>query len=261
MFGNFKSAGLTAVVVLLGSGVLLSQAPKSQQAPAGQPSPAAKPASASKSASPSSSSAAAKGTTAARACIGCELPVVLRENVVAGKTPVGTKVEARLVMATMTRGGVIPRDTLISGEVIESVAKSGNSPSRLAIRMDEAQWKNGSASFRFFLTAWFYPQVMMPPQNLTYGPPSPSKNPGGTDYTEPANPMSGQKWPPQHDTDNGMNTAAPASMISKERVLMKNVESERDSDGSVVLVSSHSNIKLNKTTTYVLSVNGLLAGK
>lgn len=173
----------------------------------------------------------------------------------------GTKVEARLVMATMTRGGVIPRDTVISGEVIESAAKSGNSPSRLAIRMDQAQWKNGSMSFRFFLTAWFYPPIILPQQNLSYGAPSPSKNPGGTDYTEPANPMSGQKWPPQHDDDNGMNAAAPASMISKERAPMKNVESTRGTDGSIVLISSHSNIRLNKSTTYVLAVGELLPGK
>jgi hypothetical protein len=254
MFHNSKFAGLTAFAILLNSLALFGQSPKTQQETRGGPASA----STSTSASPSAN---AKGMSTARACIGCELPVVLRENVVAGKTPVGTKVEARLVMATMTRGGVIPRDTLISGEVVESVAKSGNSPSRLAIRMDSAEWKNGSMSFRFFLTAWFYPPVLMPPQNLSYGPPSPSKNPGGTDYTEPANPMSGQKWPPQHDDDNGMNAAAPASMISKERVLMKNVESTRGPDGSVVLVSSHSNIKLNKSTTYVLGVNNLFAGK
>lgn len=247
MLRNFKFVGLAAVAVLLSSVVLLGQAAKSQQVSAAEPA--------------SSSSVAAKGTSVARTCIGCELPVVLRENVVAGKTPVGTRVEARLVMATMTRGGVIPRDTLISGEVIESVGKSDNSPSRLAIRMDSAQWKNGSASFQFYLTAWFYPPVLMPPQNLTYGAPSPSKNPGGTDYTEPANPMSGQKWPPQHNTDNGMNAAAPASLISKERVEMKNVEWARGSDGSIILVSSHSNIKLNKTTTYVVATNTLPAGK
>lgn len=249
MFRNFKFAG-SACVVLLGSIALLGQAPKTQQVPGAEPALASGP-----------RSSRGKVTSAARACIGCELPVVLRENVVAGKTPVGTKVEARLVMATMTRGGVIPRDTVISGEVIESAAKSGTSPSRLGIRMDSAEWKNGSMSFRFFLTAWFYPPVLMPPQNLSYGSPSLSKNPGGTDYTEPANPMSGQKWPPQHDEDNGMNAAAPASIISKERVLMKNVESTHGQDGSVVLVSSHSNIKLNKSTTYVLAVNELLPGK
>ena len=251
MFRNLKFAGLTAFAALLGSVVLLGQAPKTQQATAAQPA----------SASSSSSSSSGKGMSAARVCVGCELPIVLRQNVVAGKTPVGTKVEARLVMATMTRGGVIPRDTVISGEVIESVAKSGNSPSRLGIRMDSAQWKDGSASFNFYLTAWFYPPVLMPAPDLSYGPQGGNKNPGGTDYTEPANPMSGQRWPPQHDQDKSMDAAAPASIISNERVLMTNVQSARGPDGSVILVSSHSNIKLNKRTTYVIAVNGLLPGK
>ena len=251
MFRSFKVAGLTVFAVFIGSVVLIGQASKTQEAPAAQPA----------STSASSSSPSGKGMSAARACVGCEMPIVLRQNVVAGKTPVGTKVEARLVMATMTRGGVIPRGTVISGAVIESVAKSGNSPSRLGIRMDSAQWKDGSMSFNFYLTAWFYPPVLMPPPDLSYGPPSPSKNPGGTDYTEPANPMSGQKWPPQHDQDKSMDAAAPASMISNQRVLMSNAQSTRAADGSVILVSSHSNIKLNKRTTYVIAVNGLLPGK
>jgi hypothetical protein len=39
---------------------------------------------------------------------------------------------------------------------------------------------------------------------------------------------------------------------------MKNVESDRSSDGAVALTSTHSNIKLDKTTTYVLAVGDLL---
>jgi hypothetical protein len=42
---------------------------------------------------------------------------------------------------------------------------------------------------------------------------------------------------------------------------MKNVKSASGGDGSVVLVSSRSNIKLNKVTTYVLAINELLPGK
>lgn len=197
-------------------------------------------------------------------CIGCELPVVLRENVVAGKTAVGTKVEAKLVLATMLKGGVIPRDALISGEVIESVAKKDGHPSRLSIRMDSAQWKNGSAKFKVYLTAWFYPAAAMAPQDLSYRPidaQNGNKNPGGTDYTEPRNPMSQQKWPPQHDADNGMDAAAPASSVSHDRVVMKNVESTRNNDGSVELVSDKSNIRLDKLTTYVLAADGLMPGK
>jgi hypothetical protein len=74
-----------------------------------------------------------------------EFPVVMRQSVDAGKTAVGTKVQAKLVAATLLNGVVVPRDAVLSGEVTESVAKSKTDPSRLAIRMDTAQWKKGSA--------------------------------------------------------------------------------------------------------------------
>src|SRR5207245_2131370 len=72
-----------------------------------------------------------------------EFPVVMKQEVTAGKTPVGTKVEAKLSVATLVDGTVFPKNTVFSGEVTESVAKSENSASRVAIRMDSAQWKNG----------------------------------------------------------------------------------------------------------------------
>lgn len=196
--------------------------------------------------------------------MGCELPVILRENVVAGKTPAGTRVEAKLVVATLLKGGVIPRGALLSGEVIESVARKDGQPSRLSIRMDSAQWKNGLAKFKVYLTAWYYPLAPMAPQDLSYRPldaQNSNKNPGGTDYTEPRNPMSQQKWPPQQNTDNGMNAATPASTVSHDRVVMKNVESARNKDGSVELVSQKNNIKLDKLTTYVLAADELMPGK
>ena len=68
-----------------------------------------------------------------------ELPVIMRQNVAAGTTPVGTKVQARLAVATLVDGVVVPRDAVLSGEVTESVAKSAIDPSRLAIRMDSAR--------------------------------------------------------------------------------------------------------------------------
>jgi hypothetical protein len=58
-----------------------------------------------------------------------------------------------------------------------------------------------------------------------------------------------------------MNTSAPGTVIAKERVLMKNVEATRDADGSIVLVSSRSSIKLSKVTAYVLAVDESLPGK
>ena len=140
MFRKIKAAGPAACAIVLGSAVLLGQVPKAQKVPGA-----------------GASSLADTGTSAADGCVECELPIVLRQTVEAGKTAVGTKVEARLVMATMINGAVLPRGAVISGEVTESVAKSNNSPSRLAIRMDSAQWKNGEAKFKVYLTAWYYP--------------------------------------------------------------------------------------------------------
>jgi len=244
MSHKIKAAGLAACAIVLGSAVLLAQAPKDQKvAEAGASSPAD------------------TGTRTAHGCVECELPITLRQTVEAGKTPVGTKVEARLVMGTMIEGGVLPRGAVILGEVIESVAKSENSPSRLAICMDSAQWKNGGAKFRVFVTAWYYPPAPMAPPDLSYVPPGEKRNWGGVDptvdTTDPPNPA--QKLSTQQD--NGMNAGAPASIISKKRVLMKNIKSASGADGSVVLVSSRSNIKLNKVTTYVLAINELLPGK
>jgi hypothetical protein len=240
MFRKIKAAGPAACVIVLGSAVLLGQAPEVPRAEA---------------------SPVDTATSSADGCVECELPIVLRQTVEAGKTAVGTKVEARLVMATMIKGRVLPRAAIISGEVIESVAKSGNSPSRLAIRMDSAQWKNGGAKFKLYLTRWYYPPVPMAPPNISYVPAGDRRNWGGTDptvdTTDPPNPA--QRLSTQED--NGMNAAAPASIIASKRILMKNMKSATDADGSVVLVSSRSNIKLNKVTTYVLAMNDLLPGK
>ena len=84
-----------------------------------------------------------------------EFPVILEQSVVAGKTPVGTKIQAKLEVATFVDGTVIPRSAIFSGEVLESVAKTKTAPSRLAIRMDSVQWKNGSASLKVYSTAWY----------------------------------------------------------------------------------------------------------
>ncbi len=245
MFRKIKAAGPAACAIVLGSAVLLGQVPKAQNVPdAGASSPAD------------------TGTSTADGCVECELPIILRQSVEAGKTAVGTKVEARLVMATMINGAVLPRGAVISGEVTESVAKSNNSPSLLALRMDSAQWKNGEAKFKVYLTAWYYPPAPpMAPPDISYGPPGDNRNWGGVnptvDTTDPPNPS--QRLSTQQD--NGVNAVAPGSMISSKRVLMKNMKSVSSADGAVVLVSSRSNIKLNKVTTYVLAINELLPSK
>jgi hypothetical protein len=198
---------------------------------------------------------------------GLEFPVVMRQNVAAGKTPVGAKVQAKLALATLVNGVVVPQDAILSGEVTESVAKSATDPSRLAIRMDSAQWKNGSAPIEVYLTPWYYPVALLTNQNLADEPPGATHhvrpyNRTAT-YPDPNSPAS-QPFPdPDRDSDNHAGPAPPASAssTSQRRVLMKDVESTRQSNGAVTLTSKRSNIKLDKTTTYVLAVSDPLSTK
>src|ERR1051325_319659 len=91
-----------------------------------------------------------------------EFPVTMQQKITAGITPVGTKVQAKLTISTLVHGTVIPRDAVLSGEITESVAKSSDVPSKLGIRMDMAQWKNGSLPIKVYLTDWYYaPKSMM----------------------------------------------------------------------------------------------------
>jgi hypothetical protein len=189
---------------------------------------------------------------------GTEFPIVMKQNIVAGKTPAGTKVQAKLVAATLVNGVVVPRDAILSGEVTESVKKSASNPSRLAVRMDSADWKKGSAPIKVYLTAWYYPEAAATNQDLSYQPADAANskknwNGMGT-YPDPNNPVSQQKFPAaDNNKDAGPAPASPASNISKHRVSMKNVQSVRNPDGALVLIDQHSDLKLDRVTTYVLA--------
>ena len=188
----------------------------------------------------------------------------MKQDVTAGKTPVGTKVQARLQVATLVDGTVFPKNTIFSGEVTESVAKSDNSPSRIGIRMDSAQWKDGSAPIRIYLTAWFYPLIAAGRgQDLSYGPPQSATqtwNGAGT-YPDPGSPAS-QPFPGQDMSRSaGDAPEPPVYVLSKRRFLMKDVDSERSSSGAVAISSRRFNIKLDKSTTYVMATDDLVPRK
>jgi len=195
-----------------------------------------------------------------------EFPVVLQQNVTAGKTAVGTKVAAKLAVATLVNGTVIPRGAIFSGEITESVAKTATDPSRLAILMDSAQWKGASAPIKVYLTAWYYPETAaMGGQNLQYQPPDAANSPknwnGAGTYPVPNSPIN-QPFPGRDsDKESSSVPDARTSITSNHRALMKNVESERASDGAVSLACKHSNIKLYRLTTYVLAAGDLMPSK
>ena len=183
-----------------------------------------------------------------------EFPLILQQTVLAGKTTVGTKIEARLSLATLVDGKVIPRNALFSGEVMESAAKSKSAPSRLAIRFESAQWKNMSASMKIYLLPWFYPSVAsQSSQDLQYGPPQPPSRTwnGQGEYPD----TNTKVYRPFPGADSDKDSAVPnasVSATSNQRLQLKNVTSELGSDGTITLVSSHSNIKLDKSTTYLV---------
>jgi len=225
MFSKTIAAGHALLTVFLGSAALL-----------GQPKPV----------TPSSTA-------------GLELPVIMRQNVVAGTTAVGTKIEAKLAVATLVNGVVVPQSAILSGEVTESVAKSATAPSCLTIRMDSAQWKNGSTPINVYLTAWYYPPAPLKTNlDLSSGLPDTS-DPGdwGASNTHKHHSRS-QPTAPIEGQDTNPAPPSPESSISKHRMLMKDVESARNREGAIRLTSKRFNIKLDKQTTYVLADGNLL---
>jgi len=192
-----------------------------------------------------------------------EFPVAMEQSVSAGKTAVGTKVRAKLVVATLVQGKVLPRNATLTGEVLESVAKTATTPSRLAIRMDSAQWKDGSAALKIYLTAWYYPATEEGGQNLQYGPPqAPGKTWNGQGAYPNPNSPSYKPFPggdPDEDKSSVPDTAA--AKVSDHRVVMKDVEWVRAEDGTGTLVSKRVNIKLDRLTTYVFAATDALPAK
>lgn len=187
---------------------------------------------------------------------------MLQQSVTAGKTPPGTKVQAKLGVATLVSGTVVPRNAVFSGEVIESVAKTKSDPSRIAIRMDSVQWKNGSAVVKVYLTAWYYPAKDEMGQDLQYGPTESANRTwnGQGQYPDP----NSKSYKPFPGSDSGKDSAVPdtpSATTANHRILMKGVEYANGSDGTLALISKRTNIKLDKLTTYVLAPGDLLPAK
>jgi hypothetical protein len=187
-----------------------------------------------------------------------EFPVVMQQNLVAGATQVGSPVQAKLVIATLVDGVVVPNGAIFSGEVVESAAKSETAPSRLAVRMDSVKWKDGSQPVKVYLTAWYYP---FKSELQDVGSPGSSGIHGEVDIT-----FGGGGYPPGMSTGDPRtypDTAPdpPLSNLSNHRVLLKDVDSSAKQDGTVVITSTHRNLKFDKTRTYVLAAGTLVPPK
>jgi hypothetical protein len=198
-----------------------------------------------------------------------ELPASLQTKVVAGSTPVGTEVRAKLTMATLMDGVVIPEDAVISGHVEQSVAKTADAPSLLKIKFESARWKKGSALVTLYLAGCYYPiEFQSPTANDPTGlhgniginmgsaaESSPSRTNGG--LANSGLPNSGGMSGPMDATrlDNNYPDPRPGttvSEVSKHWVRLENVDTLVTPDGSLQIASQQRNLKLDKGTIYLL---------
>lgn len=153
-----------------------------------------------------------------------EFPVFFQRSVTAGKTPVGTTVQAKLSMATLLNGSVVPQNAKFSGEIVVSQARTKNQASRLSLRMDSVSWENGSARVKVFLSDRFSPRIPEP-QYL---------QPGKSSAPEVSHLATAEPW---------------------EK--MKDVDSERTSDGVVTLVCKQHTVKIYRYIMYLLTTGDL----
>jgi hypothetical protein len=221
------------------------------------------------SAQGTSSHATPAPATPAASTASLDFPVTLQQKVIAGKTPVGAKVQAKLVVATLTQGVVIPENAVFTGEVTESAAKTATSPSRLAIRIDSVQWKSGSQptvlplTSKLYLTVWYYPVNMESAQSSGSVIPDASHNPASSRRAYPTAASPSSPFPDKNQGSPGNNPEPSPSTTSilKHREVMRNMDSAAGSDGGVTLTCRRSNIKLDKYTTYVLAATNLQGSK
>jgi hypothetical protein len=191
-----------------------------------------------------------------------EFPVILKSDVVAGKTVVGTKITAKLAVATLVDKIVVPKNAVFSGEVVESVAKTKTVPSRLVIRADSVQWKDDSLPIRAYLVSWYYPSVQQSGEDLQYGPPQDPKDSwnGAGEYPDPKSKVY-RPFPNGNSDSKTSVPDTPNSVTSNRRIPMQNVDLEVLKSGVLALISRRSNIKLNRLTTYVLLSGDLAQAK
>src|SRR5436305_3504716 len=180
-----------------------------------------------------------------------EFPLTLQQSVESGKAKIGTKVQAKLAVATLFHGVVIPRNALFSGVVIESDAKTAKDPAKLAIRMETAEWKDQSTSLTAYLIPLYYTTTSQAAPDLPNGSPDPSSR---TMNGEQANsPM--QRPVPSTDSQTSQAAIPDTPSSSNRPAPMKNVTLALADEAGDALVYEHANIKLYKLTTYVFAAH------
>jgi hypothetical protein len=182
-----------------------------------------------------------------------EFPVILQQNVKTGKTPVGTKIQAKLAAATQFSGTIIPKNAVLSIVVTESVAKSAKDKARLEIRIDTATWDGGWSPLKAYLMPLYYPMTAQTRQSFPNGAAAPSAGDEADQRTNSQSPM--QRQFPGNNTEAAQEATPDVPTISSRPVRMKNVELVPASDGGIALVSEHANVNLYKLTTYIFAAD------
>jgi hypothetical protein len=185
-----------------------------------------------------------------------EFPLTLQQSIESGKATIGTKVQAKLAAGTLFQGTVIPRNAVFSGVVIESTAKSAKEPAKLAIRMETAEWKDGSTSLKAYLVPLYY----APTAPSIQGPPAESPDPGSRTMNGAgqSDPRMSQPFP-GGNAQTGQAAISDIPTASNRPVQMKNVTLALADEGGAALVSEGANIKLYKMTTYVFAASDTAA--
>ena len=175
-----------------------------------------------------------------------EFPVILQQNLEAGKSPAGTKVQGKLADATLFNGTLIPKNAVTSGVVVESEPKRGEERARLAIRMNTVTWDGGWAPLNAYLMPLYYATTGQAAPNLSNESPDP-------DSRTLNGPNQSSQSPMSRPVPGGSEAIPDVAVLSSRPVRMKNVVLEPTSKGGIALVSEHANIKLFKMTTYIFA--------
>ena len=170
----------------------------------------------------------------------------------AGKTPPGTKVQAKFAVQTLFKGALIPKNAVASGVVVASESKKGKERARLEIRMNTVTWNGGWVPLGAYLMPLYYPMTEQALPSL----PTESADPSSRTMDGPGQSSSPMSRPsPSNGPEAGQGAIPNIPIISDRPVRMRNVELEPTSDGGIALVSEHANIKLYRLTTYVFAAD------
>ena len=181
-----------------------------------------------------------------------ELPAHLLNKIEAGKTPVGTPVQAKLMMATLVRGQVVPENSVLSGMIEESTVKTKETPSRLRIHITSAKWQTGETKLDAYITSMYHPfwsQSSSRVRNQPLGLQSPDA------YNNDENVERQQRHEElERAAARSQDTSkapGPDVGVSSHRYPLPDATVATDADGSTSIVSARHNLKLDTKTIYV----------